>query len=148
MARRLISESGLTVGRLSLDEIAWDDGVERRPLEESKALLFRFIQAHENWVIEGCYSDLVEAALPFSSELRFLNPGVETCIRHCLSRPWEPEKFSSPAEQHALLRQLVEWVRTYESRTDEYGLSRHRELYNGYSGTKREYTNVADYDDW
>ncbi len=144
MARRLIAAAGMDVARLSLDEIAWNEGVQRKPVEESRELLLQFIRSQENWVIEGCYSDLVEVALPFCTELRFLNPGVETCIQHCLSRPWEPEKFSSPEDQRAMLDSLVEWVGTYESRTDEYGLARHRALYDRHTGAKQEYREVID----
>lgn len=147
MARRLISASGIEVARLSLDEIAWNAGVERKPLEESRGLLLQFVQPHEHWVIEGCYADLVESALPFCTELRFLNPGVEACVRHCLSRPWEPEKFASPEEQRKMLDDLLDWVRTYESRTDEYGLARHRALFESHSGAKREYSSVSEYGD-
>lgn len=145
MARTLIASAGRQIARLSLDEIAWNDGAERKPLAESQALLQSFIDTHQEWIIEGCYSDLVETALPHCSELRFLNPGVETCVRHCLARPWEPEKFPSPDAQQAMLENLVEWVRTYASRTDEYGLARHRQLYDSHAGAKREYTDVADY---
>ena len=145
MARRLAAAAGRDVARLSLDEIAWNEGTERKPLEESRELLARFIRSHESWIVEGCYADLVESALPFCTELRFLNPGIEACLRHCRSRPREPEKFSGPDEQRAMLDQLLEWVGTYESRTDEYGLARHRALYESHSGAKREYTSVREY---
>ena len=95
--------------------------------------------------MEGCYGDLVEAALPHYTELRFLNPGVETCVAHCLSRPWEPSKFPSADEQNAMLQTLVAWVREYETRNDEYGLKRHRQIYDQFSGSKREDTNVVSY---
>ena len=42
----------------------------------SVALLEAYVAAHPGWVIEGCYGDLIEAALPHASELCFLNPGV------------------------------------------------------------------------
>lgn len=145
MARRLIASARAEVARLSLDEIAWADGFERRPLQESSELVLEFIRSNENWIIEGCYSDLVEYALPHCTELRFLNPGIEACVRNCLSRPWEPEKFASAAEQEAMLERLLEWVRTYESRTDEYGLVRHRQLYERHAGARREYTSISEY---
>ena len=63
MARRVIGSADIP--RLSLDEIAWDPGIRRKPLDESLTLLRRFINANEQWVIEGCYGDLVEAALPY-----------------------------------------------------------------------------------
>ena len=143
MARRLIGARNIV--RLSLDEIAWGHGAQRRSLEESLGLLRDFLSANTEWIIEGCYGDLVEVALPHCTELRFLNPGVETCVAHCASRPWEPSKFSSPSEQQAMLDELLAWVREYETRNDEYGLRRHRKLYDTFSGSKREYTDVASY---
>jgi adenylate kinase family enzyme len=145
MARRIIGDS--PVPRLSLDQIAWDVGPKRKPLELSLRLLNDFIQSNKEWVIEGCYSDLVEAALPHCTELRFLNPGIEVCVAHCHRRPWEPEKFSSPEDQTAMLAQLVQWVREYETREDEYGLKRHRQVFDRFPGRKREYTSVHSYTD-
>ena len=85
------------------------------------------------------------AALPYCDELRFLNPGVEVCVNHCWQRPWEPEKFSSPAEQQAMLNSLIEWVKDYEHRTDEFGLQKHREIFTAFTGKKHEYRSLADY---
>lgn len=143
MSRHLIGDR--PVARLSLDEIAWREGPERKPLAESLAELDEFIRANDEWVIEGCYSDLVEAALPHCTELRFLNPGVEVCVRHCLSRPWEPEKFSSEDEQNANLENLIQWVREYATREDEYGLKRHRRIFDAFNGPKREYLDEVSY---
>ena len=116
MARRIIGDE--PIPRLSLDEIAWDDGPKRKPLEVSLRMLHAFIQSNEQWIVEGCYSDLIQAALPYCTELRFLNPGIEVCVAHCHRRPWEPEKFSSPEDQAAMLTRLVQWVREYETRED------------------------------
>lgn len=143
MAKRLIGDRA--IARLSLDEIAWNPGVERKPLAESIALLEEFIHQHDQWIIEGCYSDLVEAALPHCSELRFLNPGVEVCVAHCRQRPWEPEKFASAAEQQAMLDNLIDWVKAYDHRTDEFGLQRHRAIFDAFPGKKQEYRRVAEY---
>lgn len=145
MARRLMH--GRSIPRLSLDEIAWAEGTERRPLEESVQALLKFIDDNEHWIIEGCYSDLVEVALPFCDELRFLNPGVEVCVEHCLKRPWEPEKFPTEKEQEEMLANLVAWVREYETRNDEYGLQRHRLLFERFQGKKREYKRIDEYID-
>ena len=143
MARRLIGDTGIP--RLSLDEIAWSEGTERKPLERSLGELKRFIDENDRWVIEGSYGDLVEAALPHCTELRFLNPGVERCVEHCRRRPFEPEKFASPEEQQAMLDALIRWVREYETRDDEYGLKRHRRIYARFDGPKREYNRVDSY---
>lgn len=85
--------------------------------------------------------------LPHCTELRFLNPGIEACVAHCRRRPWEPEKFASAEEQQAVLPGLIDWVREYESRDDEYGLKRHRRIFAGFGGPKREYTSVESYAD-
>ena len=143
MARRLIGSSDVPC--LSLDEIAWNEGPERKPLQASFRELLRFIENNDQWIIEGCYSDLVEAALPYCTELRFLNPGIEACVANCNRRPWEPEKFSSAAEQNAMLDQLIQWVREYDSRDDEYGLKRHRQIFDSFPGRKCEYNSVASY---
>ncbi len=63
MAARL--SGGSRIARLSLDSIAWGSGAERLPLPQSLAALREFIDSHDQWIIEGCYGDLVEAALPF-----------------------------------------------------------------------------------
>lgn len=143
MARELAARAGAPV--LSLDGIAFDGGPKRRLLADSLADLAAFIAEHEHWVIEGCYADLVEAALAHCTELRFLNPGVAACIAHCERRPWEPDKFASPAEQHAQLNGLLDWVRRYDTREDEYGLAAHRRVFDGFGGTKREYTSPGAY---
>jgi adenylate kinase family enzyme len=144
MARRLLGSADIP--RLSLDEIAWDQGTRRKPLTESLVLLSEFLGAKEQWVIEGCYGDLIEAALSHCTELRFLNPGMETCVAHCNRRPWEASKFSSAEQQNAMLGQLIQWVKEYETRNDEYGLKRHRQIFDNFSGTKREYTSTASYE--
>lgn len=143
MAKRVIGDR--TVPRLSLDEIAWAEGAQRRPLQESLGELSRFLTTYTHWVIEGCYGDLVEAALHECTELRFLNPGVDACVTHCRQRPWEPTKFDSPKEQAAMLDHLIEWVRQYEIRDDEYGLKRHRAIFDAFDGRKREYIEVSSY---
>ncbi len=145
MARALAK--GSAIAHLSLDEIAWNPGPVRKPLDESVAALSHFIETNAEWIIEGCYGDLVEPALPHCTELRFLNPGVETCVEHCRSRPWEPDKFANAEAQDAMLDGLIAWVRTYADRDDEYGLACHRRIFDGFAGRKREYASVSSYGD-
>lgn len=145
MARRIMGDR--SIPRLSLDEIAWNPGAQRKPLAESLELLSTFLERNDQWIIEGCYSDLVEAALAHCTELRFLNPGIEVCVAHCYRRSWEPEKFASVDEQQAMLEQLVLWVKQYERRDDEYGLKRHRQIFKRFSGAKREFTSLVSYDE-
>ncbi|MEY3299411.1 MAG: hypothetical protein RLZZ597_2671 [Cyanobacteriota bacterium] len=136
LARKLVTQQD--AARLSLDEVAFQGGVERRPIEDSVSDVMRFITENKHWIIEGCYADIIEPIMDYCDELIFLNPGVEICIAHCRARPWEPEKFSSAQEQDENLNNLIAWVQSYETRSDEYGLRRHRALYESFRGAKRE----------
>lgn len=145
LARKLIKQE--PAARLSLDEVAFVSGsTERRPLRASIADVQAFIGENRNWIIEGCYSDIIEPVLSQCEVLYFLNPGVETCVSHCRSRPWEPEKFESREAQDENLQNLIEWVRSYETRSDEYGLNRHRTLFKSFSGKKREFNDPKEYE--
>ena len=135
-ARELVDAAGLV--HLDLDAVAWAEPGVRRPLAESAAEIEAFAQSHDAWVIGGSYADLAEAALPFCTELRFLNPGVEACVANCQRRPWEPEKYASPEEQDERLAFLLDWVRKYETRDDEYGLKAHRSVFDAFAGSKFE----------
>jgi adenylate kinase family enzyme len=137
MARALAAEHG--VPHLDVDLIAWAAPGVRKPLADSVAEMEAFVAAHPGWVMEGSYADLAAAALPHCTELRFLNPGVEACVAHCRARPWEPEKYATPAEQDAMLEFLLAWVRQYPLRDDEYSLRAHRAVFDGFAGPKREY---------
>lgn len=132
-------------GRLSLDEVAFADGAERRSLPESLADIEQFMSENDSWIMEGCYADIIEPVLKYCDTLIFLNPGVDTCVSHCRARPWEPGKFASREEQDANLDNLIAWVREYGSRTDEYGLHRHQQLFASYQGRKLELNDPADY---
>ncbi len=144
LARQLLTQEPAAC--LSLDDVAFQTGTaERRPLADSIAAARHFIAEHDSWIIEGCYADIIEALLPDCDELIFLNPGVASCVAHCRARPWEPDKFSSPAAQDAGLEFLLEWVRSYTTRDDEYGFARHRALFDGFAGSKREYTDAKAY---
>lgn len=142
LAASLARRHGLA--HLDLDTVAWNatQPPTRKPLAESASAIAAFAATHPAWVMEGCYADLAELALPHSTQLRFLNPGTEVCIANCRARPWEPHKYSSPAAQDRNLSLLINWVRDYATRQDEFSLARHRHLFDAYAGDKREYTQL------
>lgn len=144
LSKKLIAKN--PAARLSLDTVAFQGGTARRPLADSVEDVRCWIENNESWIVEGCYAAIVEPVLDCCDELIFLNPGVERCIAHCLARPWEPEKFGSSQEQDANLVNLLVWVRSYESRTDEYGLASHRRLYELFQGKKREFKDPSEYE--
>jgi adenylate kinase family enzyme len=139
-ARRLAAEHGLA--HLDLDSIVWEPGqvaVQRSP-GDVDADLRDFIQRHAEWVIEGCYGELVEAAAAHCTELVFLNPGLDACLANCRRRPWEPHKYASKTAQDAMLPALLDWMRDYYARDDAWSYARHRRLFDAFTGSKRELT--------
>lgn len=142
MARRLSEQH--RVPHLDLDQLAWSSPGVRKPHDDSAAEIHAFAAAAPEWIADGCYADLLEVVIPYATEIRFLNPGVETCVANALARPWEPEKYASKADQDARLSFLIEWIRKYETRTDEYSLIRHRRLFDEFGGPKREFVELID----
>ncbi len=126
---------------MDLDTVAWDPEFEtptRRPLAASAPDIQDFINASPSWVVEGCYADLLALALPYATDVVFLNPGTETCIENARQRPWEPHKYSSPEAQDANLEMLIAWISDYEHRVDEFSYGAHRRLFDGFHGRKLE----------
>ncbi len=125
---------------LDLDSIVWEPkkiAVPRAP-EAALADLNAFCKGSAGWIIEGCYSDLIAATLRWEPELIFMNPGEEVCLRHCRSRPWEPSKYVSKAEQDSKLDFLLKWVSEYYTRGGTMSLRGHRAVFEAYAGPKRE----------
>ena len=142
-AKALAAQHGLP--HLDLDTIVWEPGqiaVPRAP-ERVRADLLAFVDSHEGWVAEGCYGDLVEAALPYCSELVFMNPGREVCLENNRRRPWEPHKYASMEAQQSKLAFLLEWVAGYYERDDTMSYACHRRLFDGFAGNKTEVTALA-----
>src|SRR5690606_24075549 len=106
LARKLAAEHGLA--HLDLDRLAWHAPGVRMAPADSKRAIRSFIDQHASWVIEGCYGDLLEQVVPFCTEMRFLNPGLDVCIANCRARPWEPDKYSSREAQDRYLETLLE----------------------------------------
>ncbi len=140
LAQHLCSAEQLP--HLDLDTLAWKpvSPPERKPISESRQEILNFIDVSDSWVIEGCYSDLLEIAEPFSTEIIFLNLPIEACIENAQHRPWEPHKYKNKEEQDSNLGMLIEWIAQYPKRTDTFSKSSHTRLYDQYAGKKTMYT--------
>jgi len=142
-AQALAARHGLV--HLDLDTIVWEPGqiaVPRVP-EQVQAELLAFVEGNARWVAEGCYGDLVDAALPYYSKLVFMNPGLETCLENNRRRPWEPHKYASMEAQQGKLGFLLEWVAGYYTRDDAMSYARHRAIFDAFGGNKTEVTSLA-----
>ena len=146
LAKWLSSRS--CAAQLDLDSVAWVPGqiAVARPIEHALADVQSFCCSNDQWVVEGCYANLVNQALLFKPLLLFLNPGVEHCMANCQARPWEPHKYRSKQEQDQRLEYLLGWVREYYSRDGEMSLKAHRTCFDRYTGQKQELTDVPDLD--
>lgn len=141
LARQLQRQYSLPI--LDLDCVAWGpEWAQRRPLEASIADVRQFIAAHDNWIIEGCYGDLIEAALADCSDLRFVNPGLEVCVANCRRRHSDWTDYRRPEDERSPLEELLPWVRDYDRRDDEFSLARHRAIFDGFNGSKTEYNRL------
>ncbi len=60
---------------LDLDTIAWkpESPPQRMAIAESELRILKFTDQNANWVIEGCYSDLLKIVTPIADEILFLN---------------------------------------------------------------------------
>lgn len=140
LARQRAAQLGCP--HLDLDTVAWASGTEsptRRAFAHSRAAIDRFTEAGDDWVVEGCYADLLAVALARATGCVFLNPGVEACIENARNRPFEPHKYESKAAQDANLDMLIGWIRDYHRRTDEFSHAAHRRLFEAFDGDKHEY---------
>lgn len=140
LAKKLCVAEGLA--HLDLDTLAWQPGSppERMPVVKSEAMIQSFLKLHRDWVIEGCYTDLLDLVMTQSHEIIYMNLSVDDCIANARNRPWEPHKYKSRSAQDANLPMLIDWIAQYPSREDTFSQKSHTELYAGYNGSKRMYT--------
>ncbi len=127
---------------LDLDTIFWEPNqiAVTRPDGAAARDLDAFCSRNEQWIVEGCYGELVQNALKPRPELIFVNPGEAVCLSNCRNRPWEPHKYASQEEQDSKLEFLLRWVSDYYTRDGDMSLRGHRAVFDAYDGPKRELT--------
>jgi adenylate kinase family enzyme len=136
LARKLKDAENLA--HLDLDTVAWlpVSPPTRTPANESKAVIDDFMETNKCWVIEGCYSDLLDLAIPEATEIIYMNLPVEACIANAKKRPWEPHKYESRDAQDANLEMLIDWIAQYAERQDSFSKTAHKTLFDQYGGKK------------
>jgi hypothetical protein len=77
----------------------------------------------------------------------FLDPGRDACLAHDLTRPWEPHKYASKAEQDAMLPVLQAWVAGYYDRDDAWSHVAHVRVFESFAGEKSCITTPVDSDE-
>ena len=126
------------LGHLDLDTLAWQNTSppQRMPIEESQIGINKFLEKNDNWVIEGCYSDLIKLVIPLSTKIIFMDLSIDECVKNASNREWEPHKYSSKEEQDKNLSMLIDWIRNYNIRTDTFSRESHSSIFELYSGDK------------
>ncbi len=142
MARRLAETHCLPM--LELDTVVWEPNqvAVLRPRDAIRADVDQFLAANEQWVIEGCYGELVERVLDRCTQALFLNPGLDACVANNRRRPWEPHKYATPEAQDAMLQPLLDWVAGYYTRDDQWSYAYHRRVFEAFGGDKTEVATV------
>ncbi|MDX2225983.1 MAG: shikimate kinase [Verrucomicrobiae bacterium] len=136
LASRLAAGGAATI--LDLDLVFWEPDTHiERPRAQRIDEVQRFCREHDSWIIEGCYTDLIEASFPWAPELILLDPGPEVCISNCRRRPHEPHKFRTREEQDQRLDFLIGWVSDYYHRDGPMSDRSHKSLFDRYEGPKR-----------
>lgn len=136
LAKKLASQN--KIAHLDLDTLAWLPKVPptRTPLVNSSKQIRCFIKENDAWVIEGCYTDLIELIIKQASEIIFMDLSIKLCIENAKNRPWETHKYSSKAEQDANLPMLIDWISQYKTRKDTFSLNAHQQLFNHFKKEK------------
>jgi len=128
------------LAHLDLDVLAWlpTSPPERSSLEDAHHKIQTFIRETDEWVVEGCYSDLLELVKPFANKAIFMNLPAKLCMENASKRPWEPHKYESKEAQDENLAMLLDWIAEYTSRKDALSYTAHRALYDSFTGEKTE----------
>lgn len=128
------------LAHLDLDVLAWLPSIppERRSMEQAYEEIQSFTECNDEWVVEGCYADLLEQLKPFATEAIFMNLPVYLCQENARNRSWEPHKYESKKAQDSNLAMLLEWIAGYVDRDDSLSYSAHRALYDSFQGKKTE----------
>ncbi len=118
--------------------IAWISATPpaRAPLQEPNKKIEEFANANESWVIEGSYTDLMDIVSTLANEIIFLNLSIEQCIENAKNRPWEPHKYKTRSAQNSNLDMLINWIKEYNERDDNFSFNSHMEFYNKFKGKK------------
>ena len=146
LAKSLARTQGMPL--LDLDTLVWEPDLVA--VERPDAIVFadlaQFCRESDDWVIDGCYGDLVDAVLPHAPLVIFLEPGQDVCIANCRKRPWEPHKYRTKQEQDDHLEHLLGWVRSYYDLDGSMSLAGHYAVFDAYAGPKRLVTDLAELD--
>jgi ABC-type dipeptide/oligopeptide/nickel transport system ATPase component len=136
LAKRLAEQ--LHVPSVDLDQIHWasDECSIARPRADALAMA-RVAADEPRWVIEGVYGWIVSELIHRATALVWLCVDDDTCVANIRQR-------ENRRDDDALLIALLEWAGSYRSREDACGFNAHRQLFEGFVGSKIKLVDWAD----
>jgi len=113
-----------------LDRVHWvsDECSIARPRPEALAMA-RIAADQPRWVIEGVYGWIVSELIHRATALVWLCVDDESCVANIRQR-------ENRQDNDELLIALLEWAGSYRVREDSSGFSAHRQLFEGFAGSK------------
>ncbi|MHC8310937.1 P-loop NTPase family protein [Pseudomonas sp. GT1P32] len=141
LAKRLADH--LKAPWVDLDAIHWisDEHSIARPRAEALGMA-RIAADEERWVIEGVYDWIVCELIHRATALIWLCVGDEECVANIRLRE------ANRDEQDERLVALLDWAGSYRAREGSSGFAAHRQLFEGFAGSKLRLLNRADITDF
>ena len=133
LAQRLAER--LQVPWTDLDRLHWLSDEHSIPRPRSEALaMARIAAGQERWVIEGVYGWIARELLPRTTALIWLSVADQVCVANIRQREVNDDER---------LIALMEWADSYRQRDGSSGYAAHRQLFEGFPGTKIRLTDRA-----
>ena len=141
LAERLAGQ--LQIPRIDLDTLHWlsDEHSIARPRAEALGMA-RIAADEEHWVIEGVYGWIVSELIHRATALIWLCIDDEECVANIRLRE------ANRDEQDERLIALLDWAGSYRAREGSSGFAAHRQLFEGFVGSKLRLMNRADITDF
>lgn len=136
LAKRLAKQ--LHAPWTELDRLHWasDECSIARPRSEALGRA-RVLADEERWVIEGVYGWILSELIHRATALVWLCVEDEHCVANIRQR-------ENRQDDDELLIALLEWAGSYRVREDSSGFSAHRQLFEGFSGSKLKLTHQSE----
>ncbi|MBD9590757.1 adenylate kinase [Pseudomonas sp. PDM03] len=137
LAERLASQ--LQIPWVDLDAIQWlsDEHSIARPRAEALGMA-RIAADEERWVIEGVYGWIASELIHRATALIWLCIDDEECVANIRLRE------ANRDEQDESLIALLDWAGSYRARECSSGLAAHRQLFEGFAGSKIKLMNRSE----
>ncbi|QJQ02344.1 adenylate kinase [Herbaspirillum rubrisubalbicans Os34] len=129
LADRLAEQYGSP--HIDLDSLHWLGIGYNVPRERSETIaLVKSAALQDQWIIEGIYGWLITEIAANATTLVWLCPDEEECVKNIQQRG----RRGNASEQS--FSELLDWAKTYRTRTGSSSFSAHQRIFEEFSGNK------------